>query len=505
MICILKRCLIFSFILVLLIPVFAFSFTVSASASGGSQADTVNAFCEMYNIPDFYQMYLDHKLSYSSVKYIVYQTYNGDWYLSFNAQPILDVNFKISNMGDYFLFSYKFVLISNTSRDKVYKLNIHDNTWENISLTNIPYINDNVSIDFTADDIIPYLLDRVDSHSYLFPVLGITNFEPRTTSNNHVYSFPCSLTLTPYNNEPFSLIPSCQYFFDNSMFFEFFASGYAYFSLSSIQYVDTWNPYSVTDFTYDMMSYRPVSSEGDKVINIPTYDTSFFDDSNSIKYTQVLSNYTNGHMSIVSNPTYQKYHIATININPLNPGVDESVWSDFLDNVSVTVQYKETDGSFSDEFPKSFPFGLFTPRNNVTFMDLEFDDGNTYKNLMFHWEKTPLDWVIKLNWYFNDNLIRSDDWTFRQFSGVVDTNNDGIDDRTQQKDDDGNIISDGTGIPTDHTTDLQNVASADLSSLLTSIRPFFSSLYGIIPPELLSVIIGGLVLLVSVGIIRVVL
>jgi len=92
--------------------------------------------------------------------------------------------------------------------------------------------------------------------------------------------------------------------------------------------------------------------------------------------------------------------------------------------------------------------------------------------------------------------VFTDEVKCNAYSDFIDSNADGLDDRAG--DDKWNRYpAGGNGAP--------DVASADLGGIASGIKSFFVSLYGIIPEQLYIVIIGGIILLISVGILRVVL
>lgn len=83
------------------------------------------------------------------------------------------------------------------------------------------------------------------------------------------------------------------------------------------------------------------------------------------------------------------------------------------------------------------------------------------------------------------------------YEGFVDENSDGEDDRSYDDFWDEN--------PDNYNNEKPDVNLTDLQSMLTGIRGFFESLWGIVPQPIFIVLIGGIMLLIAVGILRAVL
>lgn len=254
-------------------------------------------------------------------------------------------------------------------------------------------------------------------------------------------------------------------------------------------------------WSYDMLSYRKENSKGDKVIFFPQSE-------------EELYAYTNGNMSYKEGSwlsTAGSEYTAWVDVNIQFNRHDTSY--EYIHNIYTDAvpffRYLKSNGVWSTKVIAQ-TFGHFRYWNyengtGTLRIPLVLDPNNLYS------PRTK----FEISWYDNEddlNFIVADQWEFIAMKGFVDFNEDGIDDRTQETDpDSGLIIGDDGGVPdgyidsdTTPGTPSDKAGSPHWADMLSSVKIFFSNLYGIIPSEIYTILVYGISIMITVGLIKVV-
>lgn len=245
---------------------------------------------------------------------------------------------------------------------------------------------------------------------------------------------------------------------------------------------------NLNDWSYDLYGSRLANSNGERKYLYP---------SNLVGFAQSVD--PDDCRMVIDRMTGQYDLHFRMKLYP-STGQSPEDFQAFCENLHARFQISKDNGqTWGDEInPENFFLNLIFPWR---FQDHPAGFDNKEIVLRF---KVGDDQNLKIRfiWMQGDSVNRIDEWSFVAYAGVVDQNGDGIDDRTQERDGDGNIISDGTGDPIDGG--LGGSDGFDLEDAFKGVRSFFQGMRGIIPAPLLDVIVAGMAFLLVIGLIRVV-
>lgn len=238
--------------------------------------------------------------------------------------------------------------------------------------------------------------------------------------------------------------------------------------------------------------YRKHYNDSDRKIALP-------------KNANHVNTYTNGKITYHQDSRFYGEYLYVPFIFEKPEQMNQWQFDDFLDNAVPTFYWENRDsnsGGTYQFYEKTGGFwNNFESQNKLTF---ERINNGFLLELSVGSYALINDIFFDIGFDYNDKNYMNNRWQFTTYEGIIDENNDGIDDRTQERDEDGNIISDGTGMPVITPSVGAIEGFEGFNSIINSIKVFFQGVWGILPPEINVLIISSITIMIAIAVLKVV-